>query len=437
MKRIIKAVLLLTLIFGLANWHENVAAEPAQQGTNLLTNPGFEQPFVDGRAEGWSAWHIQTEKQDDECLSGYHYQPKWNLETNGQHVAGGVTSQYIGNNWDTWAGGVYQTVNVTPGQTYRFSFFGKGRISNSPSPEPSEFGINMNMRAGIDPNGSGAWNDGDIVWSAAQSPHDSFQQISVEATATGNQITVFTSANLGVPGVNQCRQFIDTWYDQAELVVVGPPPTNTAPPPPPATAPPQATPTPLPSATSESPPTGVPENTPIPSTETPPTTENPDAGTICVNAFHDENANGLREPTEGYMAGVTFTVATETDIVGQAVSDGMPDPKCFEGLAPGPYQVAQQVPDRLEMTTAGNTGITLSAGTTIGLEFGSRLRQEEGDATSPGEGGDESGSGSSGETDAPDAEGDGGLDLLALSGLLVLLIGVVLLGVLLFWLLRR
>lgn len=441
MKITIKAILLLTLMIGFANWPSQALAEPVQQESNLLKNPSFEQPFVDGKADGWSGWHIVTEKQDDECLSGYHYQPKWNLETNGTNIADGLTAQYIGNNWDTWAGGVFQTVSVTPGQTYRFTFSGKGRISNDSSPEPSEFGINMNMRAGIDPNGSGAWSDGDVVWSAAQSPHDNWGQFSVETTATGDKITVFTSANLGIPGVNQCRQFIDTWYDNAQLVLVGAAPADTPPPAPAATAPPQATQPPLPSPTVELSPTEVLAITPVPTIEptAPPASENADSGTICVNAFHDENGNGQRESSEGYMAGVTFTVATQTEIVGQTVSEGMPDPKCFQGLAPGPYQVGQQVPDRLEMTTAGNAAIAVAAGKTIGLEFGSRLRQEEQGSAPPsgGEGSDNGDPDASGQTGGTENGSDSGLDLLSLSGLGVILLGVVLLGVLLFLILRR
>jgi hypothetical protein len=228
-------------------------AEPQQQEGNLLQNGGFEQPFVNGTAQGWTAWSLQTEKEADDCTDGYHYLPKWNLETGGGFVNGGVTSQYIGNNWDTWSAGVQQTVDATPGTTYRFSFAAKGRTANDSSPDPSDTGVNMNIRAGIDPNGSGVWNDADVVWGAAGSPHDAWQTFTVEVQATGDKITVFTSADLGVPGVNQCRQFLDTWYDNAELVAVSevPPPAPTQPPAPAATQPPAPTPTALPQPTTE------------------------------------------------------------------------------------------------------------------------------------------------------------------------------------------
>ena len=73
------------------------------------------------------------------------------------------------------------TVSATPGTTYRFSFYGRGRGTNEASPAASETNLQMNMRAGIDPNGGTAWNDADVVWSDDGSPHDTWQQFSVEA----------------------------------------------------------------------------------------------------------------------------------------------------------------------------------------------------------------------------------------------------------------
>ena len=367
---------------------------------------------------------------------------KWNMETGGGFVAGGVTSQYIGNNWDTWSAGVKQTVDATPGTTYRFTFAAKGRATNEGSPEPSDFGVSMNIRAGIDPNGSGVWNDADVVWGAAGSPHDSWQTFSVEVQATGDKITVFTSADLGVPGVNQCRQFLDTWYDNAELVAVNqaPPPAPTQPPAPAPTQPPAPTPTAIPEPTgepqptSEAPPADEPEQEPEPEPEVDEEEEPaPQAGgTICVNAFHDENANGLLDNSEGYMAGVTMIVAGDSAVVGQAISDGSETPTCFHGLEQGPYQVAQQPPGRLELTTAGNALVAVTDNHTVFVTFGSRIRQEGADN------GGSDGSTGTGPSETPvEAGPDEGFDPLALSGLGIILLGVLLLGGLLLYLLRR
>ena len=92
-----------------------VHAAPAEQSGNLLQNPGFEQPYSGGAAGNWQKWNMTTAKTDTECLVAYHVLPKWNVETASGFVRDGAASQYVGNNWDTWAGGVYQTVPATPG----------------------------------------------------------------------------------------------------------------------------------------------------------------------------------------------------------------------------------------------------------------------------------------------------------------------------------
>ena len=382
-RKIAIPVLILTIIL-LAGRQERATAAPVLQGANLLNNPSFEQPYVDGTAQNWNRWHRETAKTDEGCEAGYHFQPKWLIETNGELVADGVTSQKVGNTWDTWSGGVFQTVDVTPGETYRFTVLARGRASNDNYPQPSEYGINMNVQAGIDPNGSGVWHDGDVVWSAAGSPHDVWQPFSVEATATGDKMTVFTSANFGIPGVNQCRKFMDVWYDQAEFVSVAPPPPPTNPPPPPppaATAVPAATATPLTQPTSETPPTEPPPPTP----EASATADLSAGGTICVNAFDDVNGNGQRDGNEGYMPGVTIIVAGTNGEAVRIVSEGTEAARCFQALEPGIYQVAQIVPDQLQMTTAANTTVEAVVGSTTAVGFGSRSRSGEPMATAPSE----------------------------------------------------
>lgn len=407
------------------------------QGPNLLQNPGFEQPFSGGSAQNWQRWNMSTERQGEDCLIAYHFQPKWNVETGTTYVRDGAASQYIGNNWDTWAGGVYQTVSAAPGTTYRFTFSGRGRGTNQPSPAGSETNLQMNMRAGIDPNGSGLWNDADVVWGPAGSPHDTWQTFAVEATATGNQITVFTSANWAVTGVNQCRQFLDTWYDAAELVAQTPPTSTPAPQPtqPPATAvvPPTAT---FPSAPTGGVPTEAAAAT-VAATLTVAAVESATptgSSAICVNAFLDTNGNGLHDADEGYVAGVTLTVAQGNDVIGQAVSTGAETPVCFTDLPAGTYQVGQTLPPTLELTTQGNATVDVGEGQTVGLEFGSRPRatatveaESAATPTAPAES-----TVVSGETGA-----GGAPNWLVFLGIGAIVIGVVLLGALLFILLRK
>lgn len=435
-----KINLLLILILSLTLLPGNRAkAAPVAQQTNLLQNPGFEQPYSNGAAQGWQRWHRNTPRTDTECLVAYHYEPKWSAETGSAFVHSGSSSQAVGNTWDTWSGGVYQTVPATPGTVYRFSVFGRGRGSNKQVPEPSETGLQMNMRVGIDPNGSGQWGDADVVWGGAGSPHDTWQQFVVEATATGDHITVFTSADWAITGVNQCRAHMDTWYDTGELVALTPPTPTPAPQP--TAAQPTATATFAPAPTG-----GVPTEaaaaTVIATMLTPTETATPaGTSTVCVNAFLDANGNGLHDADEGYLAGVTLTVAQGNALIGQAVSTGTETPVCFSNLPAGTYQVGQTLPASLEMTTQANATVNVGEGQTVGLEFGSRLRQTTDATATAGAQITATAAASVATPTPPPADGGdttgGTPGWLVFLGIGAILIGVVLLGALLYTLLRR
>lgn len=142
-------------------------AQASQAQTNLLQNASFEFPYQNnGEASSWGRWHRNSsEDQFKDCTNGYHKRPTWSAETNGALVQSGSVSQHIGNQWDTWSAGVFQTVNVNPGSTYRFSVWSYAFGSNNDFPGPVEAGLNANIQVGIDPNGSGLWNDSDVVWS--------------------------------------------------------------------------------------------------------------------------------------------------------------------------------------------------------------------------------------------------------------------------------
>ncbi len=428
----LKFILLALCVIGLTSY-----ANTSKAQTNLLTNPGFENPYgSNGEATPWGRWHENSaESEFGDCTNGYHKQPIWSPEYNSAIIHSGGASQHVGNQWDTWHGGVFQTINVTPGSTYRFSVWAYSHAGSNNYPAASDGDLNSQVQVGIDPNGSGLWYEGDIVWSGYINPLDGWQQVSVEVTATGDKVSVYTSADYGIKGANQCRAHLDTWFDTAELVEVGPPPTDTPVPQPTSPPPPPATNTPIPQPTATLEPTQeVPaEPTAEPATATP---EPAAGGTICVNAFADTNANGVKDADEGYMGNVTFTVAQGTSVIGQAVSTGTPTPVCFEGLAAGEYQVAQTVPGRLEMTTAGNASIAVADGQVVGIEFGSRIRTEdeianagtpEGVAPTP-----ESGDGS-GNTE----DGSGGNRLLAFGGIFLLVGGLLLLAVIVIVVLGR
>lgn len=435
-KNSVKFLLLVLLLLGLGSQAQRSVAQ-----TNLLQNPGFELPYNgDGSANGWGRW-FRNSSADlfNDCANGYHKEPHWSAETvSAPLINSGSASQHVGNSWDTWAAGVLQTVTVKPGSTYRFTVWARGRGSNNDYPAPSEGGLRMDVQVGIDPNGSGLWNDADVKWSGFIQPHDTWQQVSVEITATGDKVSVFTAADYGLQGVNQCRAHLDVWFDTAELIEVGPPPTNTPVPQPTSPPPPPATSTPIPTATLVPTETAVPTEVP---TETPTT---PPGATLCVNAFADDNGNGQQDANEGYMGSVSFRVANSSQVVAQAVSSGTSEPVCFAGLEPGAYQVEQIVPGPLEMTTAGNATVNIDAGQTAGVQFGSRIRMDA--VTDTSEQPDEVADAGSPDatptvaadtqTDTPATETESS-GLASYSGLILLVVAVVLLGGILFVVLRR
>jgi len=446
MTRIKRGLLLALVLVGvLFTSHANKveAVEYSLLQTNLLQNPGFEEPYGNGVAQGWGPQHADqnSNPKPDNCSDYYTVLPKWSPElATGSLILEGGRSQHIGNQFDTWNAVVMQDVDVSAGSTYRFSFYSTGRASNEQYPAASDGAVNLGVRAGIDPNGGGSMLSGSIVWGGSGSPHMSggdanWQQFSVEATAVGSKITVFVSANTG--GANQCRAHLDVWFDKAELVTAGPAPTNTAPPPPPPPPQPVATNTPVPpppTATPEIPPTATLVPTAIP-TNTP---ETPSGGEICANAFADANKNGIHDIDEGWMAGVTLSLIQDEKVVGTGVSTGTEISVCFQQLS-GIYHIAQTVPRNLEMTNAPVTNpIEAVDGASHYVPFGSWFASETDGETvaeaTPGQGADNQGNSGENESGSND---DNGTNPLALVGLGAIVLAIVLLGALIVILLRQ
>lgn len=89
---------------------------------------------------------------------------------------------------------------------------------------------------------------------------------------------------------------------------------------------------------------------PAPPTQppTPPTpipTPTLESGQICVLAFHDRNGDTFRQPeAEELLPNAVFSVGSAGGLIGQYTTDGISEPYCFSGLAPGSYRVSVQPP---------------------------------------------------------------------------------------------
>jgi hypothetical protein len=429
-KKVIGKFVFLALLLVGGLFLAPAAQQPAAAQDSLIQNPGFEEPYSNGVAQGWAPWHQELNsnpKPDPPCSAEYRVQPKWSGEMNPALILGGARSQQVGNQWDPWRGGVFQTINVTAGQTYRFSVSAWGRITNDQYPAPSQSGLNLTARVGVDPSGGGVWHQ-NVTWGSPVSPHNNWQQATVEFTAVGDRVSLFVEGSVG--GANQCMGHMDIWFDQASLTSTAPPPpppTNTPPPAPPPPPPPPATAVPTAAPTQEVPPT----ETPLPTDTPEPTPTPPTGGDICINAFADANANGLQDPDEGYMAGVAFTIAQNNQVVGQGVSTGTANAVCFTDLEPGSYQVSQTLPGALEMTTVSNVVMDIVEGQQVEVKFGSRIRAEEVSQLPPDEPEtvdpveDDPAQLDPGRDDSPRPR----MGVGAFSGLIVLVLAVILLGV--------
>lgn len=148
-----------------------------QNGTNLLVNPGFEDGFSDGVANGWTGWGTDTTRFEDN-----HEEPR-----SGEH------SQEMG--WSgalsPMKGGLYQQVSgLTIGDAVSFSIW-----HNWPD-DPHDGSQSVKVWIGIDPYGGSDPYSANVVWRPeepdVQYASDSYQQLSLTTTAISTTVTAFT-----------------------------------------------------------------------------------------------------------------------------------------------------------------------------------------------------------------------------------------------------
>lgn len=430
-------------------------AAPALQ-ENLLTNPGFEQPYSDGgkQANGWGRWFEDTGKAGGGSLD-YVVQPDFSAEVNPVIVRSGSASQHIGNRYDPWHAGVKQPVSVPAGSPLRFCAYGRLFANNANFEDaPSIESKDGQMQVGIFPNGEVEWNTSGIIWSGKINPHNAWQQVCVDATAgDAGKVTVFVSSSYR----GQTAFHLDAWWDDASLVITAPaataaPTQGAAPPPAPtvaerncetqadgsvtyvvqsgdtvgaialscdstiddirqlnnlvndliqvgqtlivkaATAPP----TPAPPPTAEAPaPTAEPATVAVASD-----------GEICVEAFNDANANQVKDPGEQLLGGVGFALNDAAGPRGSYVTSGLePEPYCFAGLQPGSYTVEARAPTGVSGTTSAEWPVGVTAGMKFEIAYGGS-RNAEGTAPNVPAADD-----TPPEVSAPDASGSSSSDL--------------------------
>ena len=123
-----------------------------------------------------------------------------------------------------------------------------------------------------------------------------------------------------------------------------------------------------------------PTQTPEAEAETSPSaTPESEGASVCVVAFHDRNGDTVRDPdSEDLLPNVNFTLANASGVVAEYTSDGVSEPYCFTGLAPGSYRVIQQAPAGYEPTSLPEQNVALAEGTSFDLQFGNTRTAAEG-----------------------------------------------------------
>jgi len=234
---------------------------PAEDGPNLLQNPGFESPFgkqccqtdlntyaantpIDEVqvAHGWLGWWLVPGQDpahpgacDTQGCLAWH-RPEWREANCGgpcaDRIRSGGNAQKYFTFFSTHDAGMYQTVGaIAPGARLRFSIYMQGWSTHSDY-GPSSGQSSMGMRVGIDPLGGTDPFSANVIWSPIVDTYDAFGLYTVEATARAGAVTVFTRSN-----PTYGFQHNDIYLDDASLVVVGATGSSgaggNAPPPPP------------------------------------------------------------------------------------------------------------------------------------------------------------------------------------------------------------
>ncbi len=428
---------------------------------NLLHNGDFEgdsarqwsatnDEWVNGRvAEGWTAWWRKPTPSDGEypgacpedeaaCLAWHRpeYRETRSIPYDPPRVRTGDNSQMVFTSFGVYEGGLYQTVSGVPrGWSVRFSIWAKAWSSDSEDTAESAGQPSMGMRAGIDPTGgTDPWSDA-VVWSKEIDSFDEFGEYGVSAAAQADRVTVFFRSR-----PERALKHVDVMLDDAELMLIGPPPPtpvvirspNEA-----ASAPTRVQATDSLSQqivvhvvqpgdtlfaiaqayraelsdiyalndlnetsvlkvgqsirispAAQTPPTAVP--TPYPALSRSPDPERSEGegaaeggapaavGTLCVRAFEDVAGDTRYNPGDGATAPGVSAAFIVADASGRTVAAATAA-RCFDGLPVGAYAVSAQAPAGYAATTNSRWGVSLIEGARVEVTVGIRRTGEPAD----------------------------------------------------------
>lgn len=247
MRRAIVPLLLVLAVLGIFG-----VATTSAQTSNLLQQAGFEDGYsgrtipqggdvAPGSINVPSAWGFWVTQQP-------HTESWMNLVPtvfphNGPNPDphGGSRALNLTRDGGTFTAAVFQQVSVSAGTNVRGAAWAFIKTCKpNPTDCSSEPSSGSRVRVGIDPTGGTDPTSPSIVWSGFATPHNTWQQVTVDATATGGTVTIFLYATQTFPASGGGLTFNRVYWDDAELIVGGEgavvpgatavPPTPTPPP---------------------------------------------------------------------------------------------------------------------------------------------------------------------------------------------------------------
>jgi LysM repeat protein len=408
--RIIRLLGAALVALALSSVHAQIEGTILSEGfeDNFKADPNCKQGICNV-PEGWGVWYVPRTENDP---PGVNFQPQ--ADRAAGRARSGSSAQRLWVESATFTGGIYRIVTGVPvGARVRFTIWGQVWSTNDNSPISSRPSRDIRVKVGIDPlggdNGRPSPFNGQVIWSSEQEAKDAYVQFSVEAEARAPTVILYTYTTM-----KDSVRHNEVFWDDASLESIAPPATPT--PEATATAEPtapvaaQAQPTPIPTPqpvvtyTIKAGDTlfgialaynvtldelyknnpgvraetlqigqvliikpGAPANPAPPEQATAPpnavpgdapTTATPSAGQACVQAFFDDNGNGLRDEAEELVLDIAFTVTAGGTVFGSYVTTGN-EPHCFD-LPNQAYTVAARAPEQYVATTPLNDTVRVN-----------------------------------------------------------------------------
>lgn len=210
-------------------------------GENLLFNPSFEGPYsaydppgghpdciwgICGTAKtaaGWTPyWRSHNPADADHIINMPEFDEEGTAATNPDRVRTGEKSQSYYKQFSNFEAGVYQQVNVIPGETYCFSTWGhswSGSDDGDYYTDPPPTNGNFRQRVGIDPTGGTDWQSGAISWGPLRIQPDFYEPFVVTATAEAETITAYIYSFPEWAAVHNDAYWDDAYLGQVEPVL--------------------------------------------------------------------------------------------------------------------------------------------------------------------------------------------------------------------------